>query len=260
MLIAASRTAMTATGSHRADSLGHQGHQCPEDDHLVSQRIEEGPRPGGPCLRASQPSIPSDIASNPPNTKVDQLAPHSMIGRSRTRVASSRSAVMPLAEMRSARPEGGRPGHRGPGLYRPSLIGACSSDRPQGRARVGAPGTLVQLGDQVRPIGTGDHQLDEGSHRARSGRWTIPSISGASRQVRPSPGVSTEHLHRRPDQRLPTAGRDGVLQFAALRSAFGRGFPGRLPVEPGGEGACLGAEGEAGPPSRAGRRRSTRGG
>ena len=55
-----------------------------------------------PCLRASHPSIPSDSANRPPNTKVNQLAPHSMMSTMRTGVARRRSTVIPLAGVSTA--------------------------------------------------------------------------------------------------------------------------------------------------------------
>ena len=127
--MATSRTAMMVTGSHQTMPLATSANRAPEHDDLVRQRIEEGAGTGGALTRASQPSTPSDMASSPPKTKVNQLAPHSMIRAMTTGVASRRSTVIPLAGVSSAdgpnvveRPiDASR--HRRPGVTAPSLTG-----------------------------------------------------------------------------------------------------------------------------------------
>ena len=184
-LMAISRTAMTATGSHQMIPLATSATSAPSTTALSARGSRKAPERVVPCLRATQPSIPSDRARRPPNTKVNQLAPHSMIMTMSTGVASRRSTVMPLAGVSSAegpkvvaRTAGatcrGRPDPRVP-----SLTPAPGPGRRP--AWAGPSATPASIGREVRAVGVGDHYLDERSDRQVSGTVTMPSISGASR-------------------------------------------------------------------------------
>ena len=86
-----------ATGSHQTIPLATRANRAPRTTTLSASGSRKAPDRVVPCLRASHPSMPSDRARSPPNTKVNQLAPHSMIRAMTTGVASRRSTVMPLA-------------------------------------------------------------------------------------------------------------------------------------------------------------------
>ena len=88
---------MMATGSHQTIPLATRANRAPSTTTLSASGSRKAPDRVVPCLRASHPSMPSDRASRPPKTKVNQLAPHSMIRAMTTGVANRRSTVIPLA-------------------------------------------------------------------------------------------------------------------------------------------------------------------
>ena len=72
----------------------------------------------------------------------------------------------------------------------------------------------------------------------------MPSISGASRWPRATPGASTRTSSTEPIERVAAAGGDAVLQLAQLGQALVDEAGSDRAVEPGGVGALLGAVGE----------------
>ena len=137
--MAISRTAMMATGSHHTMPLATRATRAPSTTTLSANGSRKAPDRVVPCLRASQPSIPSDMASSPPKTNVNQLAPHSMMRAMSTGVANSRITVIPLAGVRRA--DGPNVVVRAtgaPACMAPSLIGPIPSRPGSGTAGAGA--------------------------------------------------------------------------------------------------------------------------
>ena len=70
-----SRTAMIATGSHQKTSLATRHDHGAEHEELVGQRVEERAAAGGALRRASQPSMPSVMASTIQSASAGHDAP-----------------------------------------------------------------------------------------------------------------------------------------------------------------------------------------
>ena len=81
----------------------------------------------------------------------------------------------------------------------------------------------------------------------------MPSISGASCTVRPSPGRVDEDLAHLADQGVTPSCRDGVLYLGALAQPLEGQLGRHLVGQPGGVGAVLVGEGEEAGPVELGR-------
>ena len=187
-----------ATGSDQNDVGADQGEHGPEHEDLVGQRVEEGARAGGavPAGEVAVDAVGARTATN-----------HSANGGPRRR-----SLAGDQREQQPARPAAAatvtalaqrRRGRSGRGSRRPSAPTCRGTARGRGRAR-------------RRPATSCERARRPG----RRARRRSPSISGASRWVRATPGSSTSTSTLVPISSSRRARGDAVLQLAQLGQAL----------------------------------------
>ena len=174
-----SRTVTISTADPREVAVDAEREEPAEHEELVGQRIEERAGAGGAVAAGSQPSRPSVVVSTNHSDTVSQLDPWSMMSSSVGTARSSRAMVTRFA---------------GVAMASSTAVDARARGRRRAHGRA--------LRHQVRPDRLGDVRGTSAPGRASRRSRTTPSISGASRCVRPTSTPSSSSA-RRPAPRSP---------------------------------------------------------
>ena len=220
-----SRAAIRPTGSQGRWPWAARVNSAPRTHGLVGQRVEEGARAGG--------AVPAgDVAVEPvaggEEEADDDVDPGRAPGHEHEDVHRGGQEARHGDRV-------GRGGQRARAERVAGVLGAASltgSSAPALRQRA-STGTADRSGPSAPMRATSTRRPTARS----TGRWTMPSISGASCTVRPRPGASTSTWRVLADERVALGGRDGVLELGALAQAL-EGELGRAPGRAGRRRGC----------------------
>ena len=214
-----SRTVMMATGRPPERVVGDQREHRAEHEHLVGQRVEEGAAAGG-ALPAGEVAV--DAVGDAERDPEADRRPRRAVGHDHAEERHGEQQARDGDEV-------GRRGQR----RRPELVGAHRPARTSGSAWLSGPSAPVMR--------TG---VERARPRGASGTTTMPSISGASRWLRATPGASTSTSTSVPTR---SSRRAAVMASWRSRSSASRSSTSGArhhAVEVGGVGAVLPGVGE----------------